>query len=132
MAREAVGRDLDRSQGETAEWRQDEMGEALLALLEGRDPKEAVIGYRKREFVARHLTRHISEWADGEDSYRLDAILPSVPSAEDEVIARETAAILWKTRYHGGQGKALMGGQKQQSPSRRRTRDAGWRKHVAA
>lgn len=132
IARNVVTPDLDRSQGESAEWRQDEMGEALLALLEGRDPKEAVAAYRKQEYVARYMTQHIGEWAGKDEAWKLDALLPAEPSAEDEVIAVETVTVLLKTPYHSGHGKALMGTGRQQQPSeRRRRRDAGWRKNAA-
>ena len=118
-ARAAVGSLPAVRATEWADRKEDEMGEALLALLEGQDPVEAVKAYRRREFVPRHLTQSISEWqGSSEEAWRVDTIDQlAVPSAEEEVVAKET--VLRKVRYHGGQGKGLMGTPKQQSRSGR-------------
>lgn len=46
----------------------DEMGEALLALLEGRDPEAAVREYRRKEWPARNLTVYIGDWEADHDN----------------------------------------------------------------
>lgn len=80
MAREAAGVLHTVINGtEITDRYYDDVGEALLALMEGRDPDEAVREYRRREFAARRLTTHMSDWKD----YRLEAIMPTVESAED-------------------------------------------------
>lgn len=131
MAREAVSSDFNPLGGEWTDQKYDEMGEALLALLEGRDPKEAVRDYRRSEFVPRHLSVHIGDWKgeDGEDVERWGSLLPSTPSAEDEAVARETV----RFRYHHGENPPVgRRRNRQQQPSRRRMKDAGWRKHEKA
>lgn len=85
IARQAAGvNHLDGS----APWADDyydDMGEALLALLEGRDPREAVSEYRRREYVPRRLTLHLGDWGDDEEEQNrwFEKVMPSVPSAED-------------------------------------------------
>jgi hypothetical protein len=131
-ARKAVGTQLDLGlMTEASDRYYDEMGEALLALLEGKDPRQAVTEYRKREFVPRHLTSHIGDWSGGDEDYardRWDAVMPKAPSAEEEVEARE--AVLTKVRYHAGKLGGHMGPGRQAQPSRRRMKDAGWRKNA--
>ncbi len=126
MARAAVQTSLDLSiHSEARDRYYDDLGEALLAIMEGRDPKQAVIEYRKLEFIPRHLTSHIGDWSGDDPDYAQecwDAVMPTAPSAEEEVVARET--VLRKVRYHGGHGKGLMGTPRQQQPSRRRANAA--------
>lgn len=130
MARSAVGDFRPDSQWADDKW--DEVGEALLALLEGKDPKDGVREYRKREYVPRYRTIHIGDWAGGDEAYaqaRFDAMMPTSPSAEEEVVAKES--VLRKTRYHSGDNLTKgRGQQRQQQPSRRRMKDAGWRKNI--
>jgi hypothetical protein len=97
----------------------DELGVAVLALLEGGNPKAAVIEFRKREYVPRYLTASISEWqGDADQEYKLDR-LPSVPSAEDTYIA-SLPAPRWP-RIHMGASRGFMGTPRQASPSNRRS-----------
>ena len=107
----------------------DDMGEALLALMEGRDPEEAVRAYRRQEYVARHLTHHIDEWHDREID-PTDRLLPSAPSAEDEVMERLDRLEV-KARYHAGENTYRHHTAGKSQPSQRRRKDAGWRKHAA-
>lgn len=91
-AREAAGQlALELPDTELTDRYYDDVGEALLALLEGRDPKAAVIEFRKREFVPRRLTKHIADWS-GDDPveawHRWEAVMPVTPSAEDEALER--------------------------------------------
>jgi hypothetical protein len=84
MARRAVKADLDSS----AVWADDyhdEMGEAVLALLEGRDMEEAITAYRRKEYVPRRLTIHMGDWKDDDDERR-EGLMPASPSAEEEVM----------------------------------------------
>lgn len=133
MAREAVsgGRDVP------PEFRDfgynDEIGEALLALLEGRDMEEAVREFRAKEFVPRHLTVFTSEWHDDEDrQYLEDQNMPTSPSAEEEAVAAEAVVYRLKERFHWGKGRRRFGNNKgQQQPSRRRMKDGpSWKKHA--
>ena len=123
MARAAAGEVTGPVGTELRNYREDDIGEALLALLEGRDPHEAVRAYRRAEFVPRHLTMHFGDFRESDDAWRLDRIIPEVPSAEDEAVVRETVRdrVLHKTPYHGGRGKALMGSSRQSTPSNRRS-----------
>ena len=67
MARKAVGAgDLDSSTPWADDYH-DEMGEAVLALLEGRDMAEAVTAYRKKEYIPRRMTMHMGDWGDDPD-----------------------------------------------------------------
>lgn len=91
MARQAVlrGRDLDPS----TPWADDyfdEMGEAVLALLEGRDMEEAITAYRKAEFVPRRLTQHLDDFRGEDGDSYFDNILPPQPSAEEQAVLNET------------------------------------------
>jgi len=105
------------------------MGEALLALLEGRDPKAAVVEYRKREYVPRHLTSHIDDYRDEDGVSRWERVLPSSPSAEDVVMAAEEP--VRKVKYHHGANRPIGHVRnRQQQPSMRRRKDAGWRAHI--
>jgi hypothetical protein len=113
--------------GPTAEWLHDEMGEVLLAIMEGRDPKDALRQFRNREFVSRFLTVSMSDWKTGKDdeSRWFDQVMPTVESAEEEAMIRFEI----KARYHRGSNKPFRDGkQRQQQPSRRRMKDAGWRR----
>lgn len=86
MARAAVGTVTLIEGTEISDRYYDDMGEALLALMEGKDPKEAVRAYRKQEWQARYLTKHIGDWA-GDDPvdawHRWEAVMPQTQSAED-------------------------------------------------
>ena len=87
MARAAVGTPTMIEGTELTDRYYDDMGEALLALMEGRDPKEAVHEYRRREYVPRRMTKHIGDWR-GDDPqeawHRWEAVMPQTQSAEDE------------------------------------------------
>lgn len=129
MARNAVngGRDVD------PEFRDfgynDEVGEAVLALLEGRDMDEAVKAYRVREYVPRHLTVFTSEWHDDDDEHwREDRAMPTSPSAEEEALA----VLSVKARYsHGSNRRRFNNNRGQQQPHRRRMKDGpSWKKHA--
>lgn len=100
----------------------DEMGEALLALLEGGDPKAAVVEFRKREFIPRYMTTHFSEWASEEQEWRLEEVVPRDDSAEDVAIARETVQTYARRlpRVHWGTTKGKMGTPRQATPTNRR------------
>lgn len=43
--------------------REDAAGEAVLALLEGRDPREAIRAYRAEETAWQRMTMPLAEWA---------------------------------------------------------------------
>ncbi len=119
MAHAAVAKDVDP----TAPWaddKWDEMGEAVLAILEGKDPKEAVRAFRKAEFVSRHLTVRMDLGREENDERWINTILPTSESAEDEVMAKEEV----RYRYHHGDNRPHSQA-KQQQPSRRRMKDAG-------
>jgi len=135
MAREAVtgGRDIDPAFRDFG--MDDEIGEALLALLEGRSMDEAVKEFRAKEYVPRHLTVFTSDWHDNEDEgWKEDRYMPSVPSAEEEVVAMETVGLQvasrvnWKKNSRRGLGSHSSRTQ----PSRRRMKDGkSWKKHAA-
>lgn len=107
----------------------DDMGEAVLALLEGRDPKQAVKEYRSKEYASRRLFIRLGDWGDDEDQQDkfFERVMPQVESAEDEYMAGWYVA----TRYsHGENGRPSRN--RQQQPSRRRMKDGkGWKKHAA-
>lgn len=113
----------------------DEVGEAVLALLEGRDMDEAVKNYRLQEFVPRNLTIRAGDWVDDEGEDRWFDDIGAVPSAEDEVVAVETVTYELKARYHRGQNNrtnfSKKGRKRLNQPSRRRMRDAGWERRAA-
>lgn len=94
MARKEVmpHRDLDPSVPWADDYH-DEMGEAVLALLEGRDMSEAVHEFRRKEYVPRRLTQHISDYIGEDGNSYFDLVLPREPSAEEEVVAAETALV---------------------------------------
>ena len=132
MARAAVGADFDGSQPWADDYH-DEMGEAVLALLEGRDMKQAIVDYRKAEYVPRHLTLHDEgDWAD-EDGYDrwFDSVLPAAPSAEDSFFATLPNMEV-QAKFHHGSSRRPYGNNKgrQEPAQRRRRRDAGWRAHA--
>lgn len=134
MARDAVngGRDVDPAFRDFGY--NDEVGEAVLALLEGRDMGQALKDYRAHEFVPRHLTLYLGDWKD-DDEGRESTVMPSVPSAEDEYLAQEPVTYSVKARYHHGQNDRPTNGSRQSrtQPSRKRTRDGkSWMKHAAA
>lgn len=108
----------------------DEVGEALLALLEGRDPVEAVKKYRSSEFIPRHMTIFTSEW-HGDDDWKNDRFMPSSPSAEEEVMAVVSVGAV-AARYDRGKNRRRFGNNKgRQQPHRRRMKDGkSWRKHL--
>lgn len=133
MARQAVTRDgmVDTS-APWAEDRYDEMGEALLALLEGRDMHEAVKQYRKREYVPRYLTTHWDDFKDDEGNSYADIVLPREPSAEEEAITRETIRVRVPSRFYRKGATSRHMRHKTQQPHRRRTKDGkSWQKHIA-
>lgn len=92
MAREAAGGPKQLDFGlELYDRYTDEMGEALLALLEGRDAKEAVKDFRRREYVPRHLTQHIGDWSGDDEVEKWqhwESVMPWSQSAEDEFMER--------------------------------------------
>lgn len=116
-----------------AEQYYDEMGEAVLALLEGRDMKQAVKDYRRKEYIPRHLTMHIGDWGDDEDQQNkfFEKIMPTVESAEDEAIANETVQFYVKSKYKGVSKHAGGRGMKHktsQPTNRRMNNGKGWRR----
>lgn len=107
----------------------DDMGEALLALLEGRDPKEAVKAYRSREYRSRNLFIRMGDWGDEEDEQRkfFEKIMPQAESAEGEAMA----SIVVADRFNQVATKNRGMKQKTQQPSVRRRKDGrSWQKHV--
>jgi hypothetical protein len=118
MAREAVG--APDPEAPWADDRYDEMGEAVLALLEGRDMKEAVSAYRKSEYVPRHLTIHMGDWGDDEDQQNrwFESVMPTAPSAEDVAIARLEPQPL---RHWGDNPRRFNKNKGQSTPSNRRS-----------
>lgn len=111
----------------------DDTGEAVLALLEGRDMKEAVKEYRRREYVSRYLTTRWSEYKNEDGESYADWFLPMEPSAEDEVIAVESVRVAVKSKFYrkGGMSRHLK--HKTQQPRRRRMKDGkSWLKHANA
>lgn len=102
----------------------DEMGEALLALLEGRDMNEAIKEFRSKEFIPRHLTKRMSDYREDRDETKwFDEALPSEPSAEDEVITRESISVLIHNNGIGPGKRSRHMKHKTQQPSRRRMKD---------
>jgi hypothetical protein len=100
MARRAV--DGNNRLDSTAPWADDyhdDMGEAVLALLEGRDMKEAIKEHRKREYVPRNLTYHMGDWHDDGVDRWFDRQMPTVPSAEDEYLDSEPVVFYTETRF---------------------------------
>lgn len=109
----------------------DDMGEAVLALLEGRDMKQAVKEYRSKEYVARRLTIHLGDWGDDEERQNrwFDTLMPTTPSAEDEAIARENVQVYVETRFKNVHTKNRAMKHKLNQPSRRRMNNGkGWRR----
>lgn len=121
MARKVVRPDLDDS----APWADDyhdDMGEAVLALLEGRDMAEAVRAYRKQEYVPRKLTIHYGDWRDDDGVDRwFDRQMPTVPSAEDEYLDAEAVEYYTKTRFSNVSTKNRRMKHKTSTPSNRRS-----------
>jgi hypothetical protein len=132
MARAAVGRPSDAS----APWADDawdDMGEAVLALLEGRDMKQAIAEYRSQEYVSRRLTIRADDWREDDDYDKwFDSVLPAVPSAEDSFFATP-ANMGVRAKFHKGSNRRRFGNNqgRQEPAQRRRRRDAGWRAHAA-
>lgn len=130
MAANIVGTGFD----ETAPWaddKWDDIGEAVLALLEGRDMKEAVRNYRKKEYAARNLTVHLGDWGDDEDEQNrwFEKVMPQVESAEDEALANESVQFYAQTRFNNVSNKSRRMKHKTQQPSRRRMNNGkGWRR----
>lgn len=88
----------------------DEVGEAVLALLEGRDMDEAVREFRRQEYIPRHLTRRQGDYLDDEGVDRwFDRLMPTVESAEDEVVAAETISyeLAARMRWHRNSVRGL-------------------------
>jgi hypothetical protein len=133
MAREAVvrGRDLDPS----TPWADDyfdEMGEAVLALLEGRDMAEAVHDYRRKEFVPRRLTQHLSDYVNEDGNSWFDTILPPEPSAEEQAVLNETFRPYLRARHRKPSQKRAsrhMDTGKTGQPSNRRSNNKGLADH---
>ena len=123
MARQAVlkGKDLDA----TAPWADDyydEMGEAVLALLEGRDMETAIKKYRSEEYPARMLSIRLDDWRDDDNEGRwFDRITPPVPSAEDTYL--DTIEYTEKARFRnvsvGSRGRRMK--HKTSTPTNRRS-----------
>lgn len=116
------GRSLDHS----APWADDyhdDMGEAVLALLEGRDMAQAVRDYRNKEFVPRKLTIHMGDWIEDEDYAQrwFDRVMPTTPSAEDEYMATEPITVYAETRFRNVHTRNRRMKNKQSTPSNRRS-----------
>lgn len=126
MAREAAGGDKQLDMGlELYDRYTDEMGEAVLALLEGGDPKAAVVDFRRREYVARYRTTHFSEWAADDEGWKLDRVLAEkapVESAESVVVGTDAVVRRLRRlpRVHGRYSKGMMGTPRQGTPTNRR------------
>ena len=130
MAREAVTSSFVNPLMPSSDDYYDDMGEAVLALLEGRDPKQAVKEYRSQEYASRRLFVRMGEWGDDPDEQNrwFEKVMPKAESAEDEAIARETATYYLKTPYHHGSNGRPMRNRTQQPSRRRMNNDAGWKK----
>lgn len=126
MARDAVG----RINPDFADYGyNDEVGEALLALLEGRDMKQAVNEFRKKEYIPRYRTLRLGEYRDEENYDWVEHTLPPSPSAEEQALANEAVVLEVKARMNWKKTGMRLSGKTQQ-PSRRRMKDAGWRKYA--
>jgi hypothetical protein len=120
MARKAVlgSKNLDDSQHWADDYH-DEMGEAVLALLEGRDMGEAVSAYRKQEYVPRRLTIRYDDWRDDEDAGSwFDRVMPTVPSAEDQYL---DSKVYTETRFNDVSTRRRNMRHKTSQPSNRRS-----------
>lgn len=121
MAREAVQK--DRFVDPLAPWSDnyyDEMGEALLALMEGRDMREAVKEFRNKEYPMRNAVR-IGDWHESDETDRwVNEIMPTVESAEDHAIANESVSYYIADRFKDVRTKRRQMHHETQSPSRRR------------
>lgn len=121
MARQAVngGRDV------IPEYRDysynDEVGEALLALLEGRDMHEAIKEYRRQEYIPRYRTVHFGDWAEDEHPIEERFRELSVPSAEEEAVVQETLSARLNVKWHRNPKRSMHGGQRKSQPSNRRS-----------
>lgn len=107
----------------------DDMGEALLAILEGRDPKEAVKEYRSKEYASRRLFIRMGDWGDDEDEQRkfFEKVMPQVESAEDEAMT----SIMISSRFNNVSTKSRHMKHRTQQPSVRRRKDGrSWQKHL--
>lgn len=123
MAHDVVRKDGFDTSAPWADDYWDDMGEAVLALLEGRDMKEAVRGYRKKEYVARRLTQHLGDWGDVEEAQNrwFESVMPTVESAEDEALAHEAVVFYAKTRFSNVSTKNRRMKHKTSTPSNRRS-----------
>lgn len=100
------------------------MGEALLALLEGRDMEEAVSAYRKREYIPRRLTIRLGDWRDDESSQAqwFESVMPTAPSAEDEYLdSVEPVMYYEETRFDDVRVRRRGMHNQQSTPSNRRS-----------
>jgi hypothetical protein len=131
MARQAVAPHGFSPEATWAEDYNDDMGEAVLALLEGRDMKEAVKQYRRREYVSRYLTTRWSEYKDEDGHSYADWFMPWEPSAEEEVVAIESVRVAVKSKFYRKGGMSRKMKHRTQQPSRRRMKDGkSWLKHA--
>jgi hypothetical protein len=131
MAHDVVRKDGFDTSAPWADDYWDDMGEAVLALLEGRDMKEAVVAYRKKEYVARRLTQHLGDWGDDEDEQNrwFESVMPKAESAEDEALANEAVVVYAKTRFRNVHTKNRGMKHKLSQPSNRRMNNGkGWRR----
>lgn len=121
MAREAVSK--ERFIDPLTPWADDyydEMGEALLALMEGRDMREAVKQFRSQEYPMRHAVR-MGDWhSEDEEERWANEIMPTVESAEDEVIGRENVSYYIADRFKDVRTRRRNMHHATQQPSRRR------------
>lgn len=123
MARKIV--DPNNRLDDSAPWADDyhdDMGEAVLALLEGRDMTEAVRANRRKEYVPRKLTYHMGDWRDddGEDRW-FDRQMPTTPSAEDEYLDSQPVQLYTETRFSNVSTKRRRMKHKTSTPSNRRS-----------
>jgi hypothetical protein len=102
------------------------MGEAVLALLEGRDMKEAVAAYRRQEYVSRRLTLRLDDWKD-DDGYErrwFESVMPKAPSAEEAYMQNVIPTRVVGPEYHHGSNRRPYGNHRgRQEPSERRARN---------
>lgn len=121
MAREAVNPNIDPS-SQWADDYYDDMGEALLALLEGRDMKQAVKEYRNKEYIPRRLTIRLGDFkSDESDDFRwFEKVMPTAPSAEDEYLDSQEIEYYTASRFNDVSTRRRQMPHRTQQPSRRR------------
>lgn len=129
MARNAVSKTWVNPLAPWSDDYYDDMGEAVLALLEGRNVDEAVKEYRSKEYRSRKMFIRMGDWGDDEDEQRkfFEKVMPQDESAEDQYFAGVVVA----DRFNQVSKKRRRMKHKTQQPSYRRRKDGrSWRKHA--